>query len=86
MQVRLLGEVAQWQHLIDPMSHHAQRAAQCITARNALAADAKLLARRYGWCGHAPCTIETLATAERTTVALMSRRVRDAENALRRGV
>ncbi len=82
--LQLFGDVARWQHLVDPMQHHEKRVAVWANGRGTLAAHAKLLTRRYGWCGHIPATIEALAAHERTTVALMSRRLRDAESAVRR--
>ena len=83
IDVRILNEVAQWQGIVDPFAHHAASVAAEFTAKGARAAQAKLLARRYGWCGFAPATIERLAQEDRTTVALMSKRLRDAENAFR---
>jgi hypothetical protein len=81
--LRLLGTIAQWQDLVDPMQHHADRIANFIASRGPHAVAAKLLARRYGWCGFAPSTIEALAEQDHTTVALMSRRLRSAENTIR---
>jgi hypothetical protein len=83
IDVRLLGEVAQWQGIVDPFAHHAANVAAEFAAKGPRSAQAKLLARRYGWCGYAPATIERLAQEDRTTVALMSKRLRDAENAFR---
>jgi hypothetical protein len=83
IDVRILNEVAQWQGIVDPFAHHAASVAAEFTTKGARAAQAKLLARRYGWCGFAPATIERLAQEDRTTVALMSKRLRDAENAFR---
>jgi dienelactone hydrolase len=65
------------------MQHHADRIANLIASRGPHAVAAKLLARRYGWCGFAPSTIEALAEQDHTTVALMSRRLRSAENTIR---
>lgn len=83
IDVRLLGEVAQWQGIVDPFAHHASDVAAESAAKGPRAPQAKLLARRYGWCGYAPATVERLAQEDRTTVALMSKRLRDAENAFR---
>lgn len=83
IDVRLLGEVAQWQGIVDPFAHHAASVAAEFAAKGPRSAQAKLLARRYGWCGYAPATIERLAQEDRTTVALMSKRLRDAENVFR---
>jgi hypothetical protein len=83
IEVRLLDEIAQWQGLVDPLAHHATRIAAEFAARGPSAAQARLLARRYGWCGFAPATVERLAQEDRTTVALMSKQLRDAENLFR---
>ena len=83
IDVRLLGEVAQWQGIVDPFAHHSANVAAEFAAKGPRLAQAKLLARRYGWCGYAPATIERLAQEDRTTVALMSKRLRDAENVFR---
>jgi hypothetical protein len=80
--VRAMTEVAQWQPLVDPMWHHAARVAAELP-RGPRAAEAGLVARRHGFCGLAPRTIEELAAEDRTTVALMTKRLRDAENAMR---
>ena len=80
--MRALAEVAQWQSIVDPMAHHAALIAQAAV-RGPLSAAARLVARRHGFCGLAPRTIEQLASDDRTTVALMSRKLRDAENAIR---
>lgn len=77
-----LREVAQWQPLVDPMVHRAALVA-AASPRGPLSAAARLVARRHGLAGQAPRTIEALAAEDATTVALMTRRVRDAENALR---
>ncbi len=77
-----LAEVAQWQSIVDPMAHHAVLVAQA-TVRGPLFAAARLVARRHGFCGLAPRTVEQLATEDRTTVALMTKKLRDAENAVR---
>lgn len=80
--MRALSEVASWQHLVDPMAHHAGLIAQA-TPKGPLSAAARLVARRHGFCGLSPRTIEALATEDRTTVALMTKKLRDAENAVR---
>ena len=77
-----LGETAQWQGIVDPMSYHAALVAAALT-RGPLSAAARLVARRHGLCGLPPRTVEQLAGEDRTTVALMSKRLRDAENAVR---
>ena len=77
-----LGETAQWQGIVDPMSHHAALVAAALP-RGPLSAVARLVARRHGLCGLPPRTVEQLAGEDRTTVALMSKRLRDAENAVR---
>jgi hypothetical protein len=77
-----LGETAQWQGIVDPMSHHAALVAAALP-RGPLSAAARLVARRHGLCGLPPRTVEQLAGEDRTTVALMSKRLRDAENAVR---
>ncbi len=80
--MRALGETAQWQGIVDPMSHHAALVAAALP-RGPLSAAARLVARRHGLCGLPPRTVEQLAGEDRTTVALMSKRLRDAENAVR---
>lgn len=80
--VRAMTDIAQWQAIVDPMWHHAARVAAQLP-RGPRAADAGLVARRHGFCGLAPRTVEELAAEDRTTVALMTRRLRDAENAIR---
>ena len=80
---RLLGEVAQWQGLVDVLAHRAVEIAEEIAAKGPLAAEARLVARRYGFAGLAPRTIEALAAEDRTTVAMMTKRVREAEAAIR---
>lgn len=80
---RLLGEVAQWQGLVDVLAHRAAEIAEEIAAKGPLAAEARLVARRYGFAGLAPRTIEALAAEDRTTVAMMTKRVREAEAAIR---
>jgi len=82
--LRLLDEVAQWQYTVDPLAHRSDRVVDEIEARGTHVADAKLLARRYGWCSYVPTTVEALADQERTTVALMTKRLRQAELWLRR--
>ncbi|MCE2882214.1 MAG: hypothetical protein LW636_07645 [Planctomycetaceae bacterium] len=77
--VRLLGCVARWQHAVDPLAHHAEYIAMHARER---ACD--LVARRYGFAGKAPRTVEQLAAEERTTVALLTKRLREAELAVRR--
>jgi len=77
-----LGEVAQWQGIVDPLAHRAALVAAALP-RGPLAFPARLVARRHGFCGLAPRTIEQLAAEDRTTVAMMTKKVRDAENALR---
>jgi hypothetical protein len=77
-----LGEVAQWQGIVDPMAHHAPLLAAALP-RGPLSVAARLVARRHGFCGLPPRTVEQLAAEDRTTVALMSKRLRDAENAVR---
>ena len=79
-----IGEVAQWQPLVDPFFPREALVAAAMP-RGPLCAAARLVARRHGLCGHAPRTIEALAAEDATTVALMTRKVRDAENALRAG-
>jgi hypothetical protein len=81
----LLADVAQWQTLVDPLAHRAAIVAGVLGGSVAgNRADARLVARRYGFCGEAPKTIEQLAQEDRTTVALMTKRLRDAEAAIRR--
>ena len=80
--IRALGEVAQWQSIVDPHAHRAAIVAAALP-RGPLALAARLVARRHGFCGLAPSTIEQLAAEDRTTVAMMTKKVRDAENALR---
>lgn len=82
VSVRALAEVAQWQGIVDPMLHHADWiSAGAIDASRAAAA--KLVARRHGFAGLSPRTVEELAAEDRTTIALMTRRLRDAENTVR---
>jgi hypothetical protein len=81
----LLADVAQWQTLVDPLAHRAAIVAGVLGGSvTGNRADARLVARRYGFCGEAPKTIEQLAQEDRTTVALMTKRLRDAEAAIRR--
>ena len=81
----LLAEVAQWQGLVDPIAHRAARVAAILDgSSDGNRADARLVARRYGFCGEVPRTVEQLAQEDRTTVALMTKRLRDAEAAIRR--
>jgi len=80
--IAALGEVAQWQGIVDPLAHRAALVAAALP-RGPLAFPARLVARRHGFCGLAPRTIEQLAAEDRTTVAMMTKKVRDAENALR---
>lgn len=77
-----LKEVAQWQAIVDPMGHHAARVAAAMSEPK-LRDAARLVARRHGFCGLPPRTMETLAGEDRTTVALMTRRMRAAENQIR---
>jgi hypothetical protein len=86
VELSVLREVAQWQGLVDPMAHHAQRVVDEIAGRGANRVAAQLVARRHGFAGHAPATVETLAAEERTTVALMTKRLREAERAIRAAV
>lgn len=81
--LRAFESLAQWQPLVDPFAHLVSFINETIATRSAAQADARLLARRFGFCGQVPRTIETLATEERTTVALMTRRLREAERAVR---
>ena len=80
-----LREIAQWQPLVDPMSHHAQRVADEIATRGASRVAALLVARRHGFAGHAPATVQSLAVEDRTTVAMMTKRLREAERTIRAG-
>ncbi|MFM7051483.1 MAG: hypothetical protein ACKOYN_05030 [Planctomycetota bacterium] len=77
--MRVLASVARWQQAVDPLAHHAGYIAAHVRER---ACD--LVARRYGFAGKAPRTIEQLAAEECTTVALLTRRLREAEVAVRR--
>lgn len=77
-----LGEIAQWQGTVDPMGHHAALVTEAMP-KGPLSAAARLVARRHGFCGLSPRTIDELAAEDRTTVALMTKKVRDAENAVR---
>jgi hypothetical protein len=82
---KLLAEVAQWQVLVDPIAHRAACVAAILDgSAQGNRADARLVARRYGFCGEVPRTVEQLAQEDRTTVALMTKRLRDAEAAIRR--
>ena len=83
IEVRMLDEVAQWQGVVDGFVHHASAIAAALAARGPRMAHAKSLSRRYGWNGFMPATVERLAQEDRTTVAMMSKRLRDAENAFR---
>ena len=81
----LLSDVAQWQGLVDPLAHRASLVAGVLAGSIAgNKADARLVSRRYGFCGEVPRSIEQLAQDDRTTVALMTKRLRDAEAAIRR--
>lgn len=66
-----------WEELLDPF-----RRLRPIVSRLP-ESDARLLARRFGWDGGPPATLEELATAERTTVARITKRLVSAERALR---
>ena len=83
--LRALGEVAQWQSIVDPLAHRAAVVAAALP-RGPLSVAARLVARRHGFCGLPPRTVEQLAAEDRTTVALMTKKLRDAENALRAAV
>jgi len=78
----VLRELAQWQGTVDPFAHHAGFVAEAMP-RGPLSAAARLVARRHGFCGNAPHTVEALAAEDRTTVALMTKKLREAENAVR---
>ena len=80
----LLAEVAHWQGLIDPLAHRAAAVARALAGEIGNPTDARLVARRYGFCGLVPRTIEDLAREDRTTVALATKRLREAEAAIRR--
>ena len=85
----LLADIAQWQGLVDPLAYHAAKVARVLEGgggggSSGNPADARLVARRYGFCGQVPRTVEALAQEDRTTVALMTKRLRDAEAAIRR--
>jgi hypothetical protein len=80
----LLAEVAHWQGLIDPLAHRAADVARALAGEIGNPTDARLVARRYGFCGLVPRTIEDLAREDRTTVALATKRLREAEAAIRR--
>ncbi len=80
----LLAEVAQWQHLVDPLAHRRPLVERMLAGSGESAGLARLLARRYGFAGEMPRTVERLAQEERTTVALMTKRLREAEAAIRR--
>jgi hypothetical protein len=81
----LLADVAQWQGLVDPLAHRAGVVGGVLSGSiDGNRADARLVARRYGFCGEVPRTVEYLAQEDRTTVALMTKRLRDAEAAIRR--
>lgn len=82
--MRALGEVAQWQGIVDPFASRAALVAAALP-RGPLSVAARLVARRHGFCGLPPRTVEDLAGEDRTTVALMTKKIRDAENALRAG-
>jgi hypothetical protein len=82
---QLLAEVAQWQGLVDPIAHRVACVAAILEgSAPGNRADARLVARRYGFCGEVPRTVEQLAQEDRTSVALMTKRLRDAEAAIRR--
>jgi len=82
---QLLAEVAQWQGLVDPIAHRVACVAAILDgSAPGNRADARLVARRYGFCGEVPRTVEQLAQEDRTSVALMTKRLRDAEAAIRR--
>ncbi|MCE2884274.1 MAG: hypothetical protein LW806_05160 [Planctomycetaceae bacterium] len=83
IEFRMLDEVAQWQGVVDGFVHHAPAIAAELAARGPRMAHARILSRRYGWNGFLPATVERLAQEDRTTVAMMSKRLRDAENAFR---
>ncbi|MEY3022188.1 MAG: hypothetical protein RIS86_1386 [Planctomycetota bacterium] len=80
---RLLAGVAQWQGLVDVLAHRADRIEAEIAAKGPWATAARLVSRRYGFAGLPPRTIEALAAEDRTTVALMTKRVREAEATVR---
>ena len=81
----LQADVAQWQGLVDPLAHRAAVVGGVLAGTiDGNRADARLVARRYGFCGEVPRTVEQLAQEDRTTVALMTKRLRDAEAAIRR--
>lgn len=101
LPMRLLGDLAQWESLVEPPNSRRDRVMAALAegsnspksfARRAdVSPDAhpetllaaQLLARRYGWGGYAPATVERLAEEDRTTVALMTKRLRDVENRFR---
>ncbi|MDZ4756444.1 MAG: hypothetical protein SGJ11_18375 [Phycisphaerae bacterium] len=74
---RLFDRLVSWGDLVDRLA----------VKRGALgrltAIESALLARRHGWDGGPPRTLEELAAQERTTVARITRRMIDAETALR---
>lgn len=73
----LFAGLVEWAELVDGLDRVAAR-------RTALGpADAALLARRHGWDGGPPATLEELAAAGRTTVARITARVAAAERGLR---
>jgi hypothetical protein len=80
--MQAMASVAQWQTLVDPMAHHAQLLAG-LMSRGPLSITARLVARRHGFCGLAPRTVEALASEDRTTVAMMTKKLREAENEIR---
>lgn len=80
----LLAEIAQWQGLVDPLAHRAADVARALAGEIGNPTDARLVARRYGFCGLVPRTVEDLAREDRTTVALATKRLREAEAGIRR--
>ncbi|MBI1304735.1 MAG: hypothetical protein GC172_13255 [Phycisphaera sp.] len=80
----LLGEVAQWQAIVDPLAHRRQLVERLVGGTGETAVAARLLARRYGFGGEMPRTIERMAQEDRTTIALMTKRLREAEAVIRR--
>ena len=87
LPMRVMGELAQWESLVEPPIVRRERVLAALGHGAALRSDNKddapLLARRYGWGGYAPTTVERLAEEDRTTVALMTKRLRDVENRFR---
>ncbi|MBL9121100.1 MAG: hypothetical protein JNL80_14415 [Phycisphaerae bacterium] len=73
----LFDGVVGWADVVDPFAALAPSAARLPKEH------ASLLARRYGWDGAPPATLEALAATERTTVARITARTAVAERLLR---